>query len=296
MSIPIHIAQKLLLLSKGETIPSSSAKHFLIEELVLEGILERNGRIKKTLRLQDNNALNIYLKNIYSITNLSDFIDLLQKENITRNELVSVSSDSKLRKVRTFKGFLVNCFNPIQGTLNNKQIIINPVEGTFQFIYDFEKFIPAPNITIVGIENPENFRHIGRQKYLFKNINPLFVCRYPQNQSKDLIKWLKVIPNNYLHFGDFDFAGIGIYINEFNKHLVDKSQFFIPENIDDLIKQHGNKNRYNDQTTNFNVEAIKESSIIELIDILHKYRKGLDQEILISDFKDQKRNNNEEIY
>ena len=124
----------------------------------------------------------------------------------------------------------------------------------------------------------------------------MFVSRYPQNQSKDLTKWLQSIPNNYLHFGDFDFAGIGIYINEFNKHLVDKSQFFIPENIDDLIKQHGNKNRYNDQTTNFNVEAIKESSIIELIDILHKYRKGLDQEILISDFKDQKRNNNEEIY
>lgn len=292
MIIPIHIAQKLLSLSKGETIPSSSAKHFLVEELVLEGIIERNGRIKKTLRLQDNNALNNYLKNIYSISNLSDFIEALQKENITRNELVSVSSDSKIRKVRTFKGFLVNCFNPIQVTLDNKRITINPVEGTFQFIYDFEKFIPSSDTTIVGIENPENFRHIDKQKYLFEKINPLFVCRYPQNQSKDLIKWLKVIPNNYLHFGDFDFAGIGIYINEFNKHLIDKSQFFIPENIDDLIKQHGNKNRYNDQNINFNIEIIRESGIIDLINIIHKYRKGLDQEVLITDFKDKKRNNN----
>ena len=45
----------------------------------------------------------------------------------------------------------------------------------------------------------------------------LFVCRYPQ--SNDLIKWLQSIPNRYLHFGDLDFAGINIYLNEFKKYL-----------------------------------------------------------------------------
>ena len=93
-------------------------------------------------------------------------------------------------------------------------MMLYPTEGTFQFIYDYERFILPADITIVGIENPENFRQISQQQYLFKDIKPLFVCRYPQNQSKDLLKWLQSIPNSYLHFGDFDLAGIGIYLNE----------------------------------------------------------------------------------
>jgi len=35
----------------------------------------------------------------------------------------------------------------------------------------------------------------------------LFVSRYPQTQSKDLLNWLQSIPNPYLHFGDFDLTG-----------------------------------------------------------------------------------------
>lgn len=283
MRIPVHIAEKLLLLSQGEKIPSGSAKHALINELVTEGILERNGRINKTLKLHDSNSLKTYLHNRYSISDLSLYIETSNKENISRSELVSVSSDSKLFQVRTFKGFLVNSYSPLQTTLNDKPFSVNPVEGTFQFIYDFEKFIPSPDITIIGIENAENFRHLAQQKYLFSDIKPLFVCRYPQNQSKDLIKWLQTIPNNYLHFGDFDFAGIGIYLNEFKKHLADKATFFVPDNIDDLIKEFGNKKRYNEQKINFDVKTISESKLLKLIDTIHKCRKGLDQEKLINE-------------
>ena len=39
---------------------------------------------------------------------------------------------------------------------------------------------------------------------------------------------MKSIPNNYLHFGDFDLAGIGIYVNEYKCHLSNKSSFYIP--------------------------------------------------------------------
>jgi hypothetical protein len=229
MKVPVHIAEKLLKLLQGEIIPSSLARHSLIDDLVIEGIIERKGRIKKALSLSNNKALHTYLQNNYSINDLQQYIQVSNQENVLRSELVAVSSNSKLVKVRTFKGFLVNCYTPIQGTLDGKQITINPVNGTFQFIYDFEKFIVSPDITIVGIENPENFRHIDRQKYLFKDINPMFISRYPQNQSKDLIKWLLSIPNNYIHFGDFDFAGIGIYLNEINKHLADRTKFFIPD-------------------------------------------------------------------
>lgn len=281
MKVPVHIAEKLLLLSQGESIPSSLAKHSLIEDLVSEGIIERKGRIQKSLLLSNNKALNTYLQNNYSINNLQQYIEVSKKEEVTRSELVAATSNSKHTGVRSFKGFLVNCYSPIQAKLNGKEIILNPVDGTFQFIYDFEKFTLSPDITIVGIENPSNFRHIDKQKYLFTDINPLFVSRYPQNQSKDLIKWLKSIPNNYIHFGDFDFAGIGIYLNEFKKHLYEKSVFFVPENIEELVINNGNKSLYNIQKINFKEELIKEENLLILINIIHKHRKGLEQEILI---------------
>lgn len=283
MKIPVHIAEKLLQLSQGKSIPSGSAKHSLIDDLIAEGILERKGRIKKTLHLHDTNSLHTYLKNRCSISDLSLYIEISNKKEITRSELVAVSSDSKRFKVRTFKGFLVNCYDPIEAILDNKNILLNPVAGTFQFIYDFEKLILSPDITIVGIENPENFRHIDKQKYLFSHIKPLFVSRYPQNQSKDLIKWLQTIQNNYVHFGDFDFAGIGIYLHEFKKTLENKTTFLIPDNIDKLIADFGNKERYDQQKINFDVKSIQEENLLQLIKTIHKYRKGLDQEILINE-------------
>ena len=282
MKVPVHIAEKLLQLLQGESIPSSLARHSVIEDLVLEGIIERKGRIKKTLILSNNKALHTYLQNNYSINDLQQYIQISNQENVLRSELVAVSSNSKLVKVRTFKGFLVNCYSPIHATLDGKKITINPVNGTFQFIYDFEKFILPPYITIIGIENPENFRHIESQKYLFNDLKPLFVSRYPQNQSKDLINWLQSIPNTYLHFGDFDFAGIGIYLNEFNKYLADKTKFFVPDNIEKLIADFGNKKRYDEQKINFKIELIQDDKLIQLIKIIHKYRKGLDQEIFIN--------------
>lgn len=105
MRIPVHIAKKLLQLTQGEKIPSSGAKHALIDELVNEGIIERNGRIQKTIQITNNNSLFQYLQNKHGINDLKKYIEVSQKENVQRNELVEISSDSKLKQVRTFKGF-----------------------------------------------------------------------------------------------------------------------------------------------------------------------------------------------
>jgi hypothetical protein len=32
--------------------------------------------------------------------------------------------------------------------------------------------------------------------------------------------------------GDFDISGIGIYLNEYKKHLFSKAKFFIPKGIE----------------------------------------------------------------
>ena len=280
--IPLHIAEKLRLLRNGEILTASSVKHTVIEELIAENIVQRNGRVQKRISLVNVNSLTIYLQNKFGINDLDNYISTIQKENLLRGESIEISGNSKLKKVRTFKGFLVDCYTPLQSRINGKSFILNPTEGIFQFIYDFETFEIPADITIVGIENPENFRQIDKQKYLFEDIKPLFVSRYPQNQSKDLIKWLQSIPNKYLHFGDFDFAGIGIYLNEYKNYLRDRASFFVPDNIEYLFEKHGNKTLYDNQKMNFDKKTIDEIRLLKLIEIIHKYKKGLEQEIFIN--------------
>jgi hypothetical protein len=279
MILPISIAEKLTALQNGEKVPFSKLKHSVVESMIDNGILKKQiqGRSKTLIYLSNKNSLPDYLKNHFGIDSLENYIIAFKKEDLSRGEAVEVSSNSKLKSIRTFKGFLVNCFQPVECKLNGKQITIEPKEGTFTFIYDYDRFTPSDNITIVGIENPENFRHVQKQKKLFENIQPLFVSRYPQ--SKDLIKWLQTIPNNYLHFGDFDFAGLNIYCNEYKKHLKDKAKFFLPPDIEKLLSTKGNRDNYNNQTIQFDKNEIGEKNILSLLGLIEKYKKGLEQEI-----------------
>lgn len=281
MNLTLKIAKVLVRLMNGETIPNSLAKSKLIDDLVSENIIYRKGKHKKSLELINEVGLQNYLVNQLQINDLSHYILALENEDSTRAELVKITTDSKKSKERAFKGFLVNSYDSIKVQLNNEDIIINPHKGSFVFIYDYESFKVPKEITIVGVENTKNFSQIHEQNYLFKNINPLFISRYPQNQNKDFIKWVNSIPNSYLHFGDFDIAGIGIYLNEYKKHLQGKASFFIPENIKSDLINNGNRERFDNQKMNFDINKIQETKILELIKLIEKEKKGLDQEYYI---------------
>lgn len=283
MNFPIGIAEKLILLLNGEKISASKLKHSVTDTMIGNGILELQiqGRSKKLVFLRSPERLNDYLSNHFGINSLHDYLSVHKQEHALRSDFVEISSDSKLRKVRTFKGFLVNSYFPIEARLNDEPLLINPRTGSFHFVYDFEGFTIPVDLTVVGIENPENFRYINKQMYLFDGIKPLFVSRYPQNQSKDLIKWLQTIPNPYLHFGDLDFAGIGIYLNEFKKHLGNRATFFIPSNTEELLGRYGNRELYDNQKSNFSIEEIEEIKLNQLITMINEYKRGLEQEVFI---------------
>lgn len=281
MKITLKIAKILNRLAHGKQLPASSAKQKVILQLIDAGIIHRSGRVRQKIWVSDVKALQMYLHNKFSIKDLDHYIASLQKDELSRSAQTQISADSKLRKTRTFKGFLVNSYLPIKAQLRQQEIIVNPLPGTFQFIYDFEDFLPPEQTTIIGIENAENFRYVEKQHYLFQDLQPLFVSRYPQAQSKDLINWLQKIPNPYLHFGDFDFAGINIYCHEFKNHLGNKAQFFVPENIEEKIRQYGNRSLYNRQKLNVDLNQIDEKKLIHLIKLIHHFKKGLEQEVLI---------------
>ena len=279
MKIPVSVAEKLIRLLDGDKIPFSKLKHPSIELMIENGILNKQiqGRSKILLYLTDKNSFAAYLRNHHGIDNLDNYIVASKSHDLRRADAVDVSSTSKLKPIRTFKGFLINCYQPVNCKLNNEPLTVMPLEGTFTFIYDYDRFIPSENVTIVGIENPENFRQIQKQKNLFKGIEPLFVSRYPQN--KDLIRWLQSIPNQYLHFGDFDYAGLNIYLSEYKKHLKGRAQFFIPSDIESLLAEKGNRNNYQNQMIKFDRVQIDEIGILKLLELIEKHKKGLEQEI-----------------
>jgi len=283
MKLSLSIAQKLVLLRKGERLAFSKLKYPVVEDMLNNGILGIvvQGRSKKVIFLSNPNSMALYLKNHFGIDDLEAYVLVYQKEDLSRAEAIAVSSNSKLKQGRTFEGFLVNSYQAIECKLNEGLITVNPTSGTFTFVYSYKNFFPPAGITIVGVENADNFREIARQKYLFSHITPLFVSRYPQNQNKDLLNWLRMIPNNYLHFGDFDFSGLNIYCNEYKKHLQNKAQFFIPENVEQIIASKGNRDLFAKQSLQFKEDEVDEIGIATILKYIRKYKKGLEQEIFI---------------
>ncbi|WP_291275312.1 hypothetical protein [Flavobacterium sp.] len=286
MSISLSIAKRLVQLLNGEKIASSQLKNVFIEELMKEQIISSfiQGRSKSSLYVSDPSSLISYLKNHYGINDLNLYIATLEREDLIRADSVQISSDSKIKSIRTFKGFLVSSFEPIEAYLNGYLITINPPEGSFSFIYDFESFVLNENIVVVGIENPENFRFISKQSYLFPNQKILFVCRYPH--SHDLIKWLMKIPNQYIHYGDFDFAGLRIYLYEYKVKLGEKASFFIPDKIEYYIEKYGSLNIYNTQIhLRPNREMVIDENVDMLLKVIDVCKKGLEQEIFINNLQ-----------
>ena len=206
----------------------------------------------------------------------------------SRSSMASETGNSKLVTIRSCPGFPVNTYEPIECRLNEEPFIINPQEGYFFFVSDWKTFTIPDNVIIIGIENMENFRKVRQQRLFFDEYlhkhgysqKVLFVSRYPQ--STDLREWLVTIPNPYIHFGDFDLAGIHIFLSEFQKHLgTERTSFLIPEDISSRLRC-GSTRRYNEQYARYKNIKSDRIEIQQLIDLIHHERKGYDQEGYIS--------------
>ena len=259
----------------GVKIASSRIPKALHETLLSEGLITVTVHgSRKSVRALDAGRLKQFL-----IDNDEKFRILDVEGKTSRAEQAYSTGNSKLVSVRSCPGFPVNTYEPIECELNGETFVIHPANGSFTFICDWQSFSVPEDVIVVGIENMENFRLVQRQKYLFEEClggnKLLFVSRYPQ--STDLREWLKSIPNRYVHFGDFDLAGIKIFQTEFERHVGERASFMIPSDIEDRIK-NGSSKRYDDQFSHSGNISSKDPGVQALIDIINKYRKGYDQE------------------
>lgn len=288
MNITKGLIKNFIALANGDSVPSSKIRSFGgLDEMRADGILTVivHGS-KRAYKAADRQSFLSYLSAKYHLDNLEGTLDLLEKKDASRTQQVELTGDSKFIHHRVMKGFLVNSYEPIDATLNGTSFTILPSEGTYVFIYDYEQFTIPSDTLVVGIENSENFRKIRQQKWLFDEMFPnrhiLFVSRYPQNESRDLVRWLQDITNEYAHFGDLDLSGIRIFLTEFHRYLGDRSSFLIPPDYEERIS-HGSTNRYNAQFQSTKNMVITDSRLQTLVNCIHKYHCGYDQEGYIAE-------------
>ena len=269
------ISASIQALIAGEQVAGSRISRKMLEELMDEGLLSVVTRgSRKSYRARDIEALKRFLIDKDESYRMLDI-----NASDSRASMAAETGNSKLVKVRSCLGFPVNTFEPITCKLNAIDIVINPVEGSFLFITDWKVFSIPEDVVVVGVENMENFRMIRQQRALFESEigkhRFLFVSRYPQ--STDLRLWLQSIPNRYVHFGDFDLAGIHIFLTEFHQYLGDRSSFFIPSDIEKRLAK-GSNARYNEQYEMYHKLHCDINKIQNLIDLINKYHRGYDQE------------------
>ena len=280
MKITLPLIEKLLRLRSGETLPASSLRGEWVEELLREGVFissshgSRRNLIASSPRLLEQALGQIDER----LGNLERMREVLQEE-ATRSEQAAETGNSKLVLTRSCPGFPVNSYEPISCRLHGRELMICPQEGTFVFVADWQVFSIPMDVVVIGIENMENFRLVRQQKALFSSLlqgkRLLFVSRYPQ--SSDLRSWLQAIPNAYVHFGDFDLAGIHIFLTEFHQFLGERSSFLIPRDIEERLRK-GSLERYREQYPKFKNLSSDISSLQRLIELIHQYRRGYDQE------------------
>lgn len=274
------ISASIQALMAGEQVAGSKLNGNLLSELMAEGLLLVIARgSRKSYRARDIEALKRYL-----IDKDESFRMLEANAADSRASMAAETGNSKLVSVRSCPGFPINSYEPIECSLQGKPFMVNPQEGSFLFVTDWETFVIPGEVIVMNIENMENFRMIRQQRSFFEDYlkvhgmsgKILFVSRYPQ--SLDLRKWLTSIPNHYIHFGDYDLAGINIFLSEFQQYIgKDRSSFLIPDDIELRLKS-GSKSRYDEQYNRFKDMKSDSQEIQHLIELIHQERKGYDQE------------------
>lgn len=278
------ISTSIKALIAGEQVAGSKISNKLLEELLTEGLLLVSSRgSRKSYRARNIETLKRFL------IDKDECYRVLEIETSdSRASMAIKTGNSKLVAVRSCPGFPVNSYEPIECLLSGKQFLVNPQEGSFIFVSEWEKFMIPEDVVVIGIENMENFRMIRRQRAFFEEYlqkhgftkKVLFVSRYPQ--STDLRRWLSTISNHYIHFGDFDLAGVNIYLAEFQRYIDNqRSSYLIPDDIEFRLKS-GSRQRYDEQLRQYKEIKSNNCELQQLIDLIHNERKAYDQEGYIS--------------
>ena len=273
----------LFLLLDGQAVNASAfINKTLLRRMVDDRVVARvsTGRNRAVIKCQDPEALRTYLRLHFGISDLEEYVELLGRDVMDGEESLKATASTKMFRTKSMQGFFLKAFGG-ETVLNGEALKSLPDGGEY-FITDFERLEIPGDVLVIGVENPECFQKAGRLLDLFPDEPMVFVLRFYSNR---LLDWLESVENRYLHFGDFDPAGIGIYCNEYLKRLgEDRCCFFVPSNIEELIR-NGQAELFDRQRRYLpEKEQIDQVELVNLVGIIEKYGKGVEQEVLLRKF------------
>lgn len=288
MNITIEQAKLLKELSEGKKVPLSRLKARIFQQLIQEQVL---------LRQKESHGWNIYTDHPQSLLNYlyNHYIRCTLDEYIERGQVapsrsnnIRMSGDSKLKETELWQGFYFKVSEPIHAQWQGKPLTLLPYpEGIPVFMPQPETLSLPEEVTVVMIENSENFLKIETQLPLFQGLKCFFVSFYPREQHSYFIEWLQKQPNNYVHYGDFDFAGIHIYQSQYKKYVSGESRYLVPSGLLPLFRRYGKRALYNNQLSLQALIKADEPGISELLEIIKREHKGLEQEIFNDLFSEE---------
>jgi len=272
-------------------------KELLIEKKVLRGLkftkkaiiekLHLNGSVKlkrvsaqryEIVLLKELNLFS-FLKSlgyltIESVEDIERYIEEVLIKDASRDKIQQWTKNSKTKSSKSLKGLYLSSLKNLDIKINNEVVTLVPTNGLGYFCFYTEKVEISKDTIVVGVENYQVVWFAKKYKEFFKEENILFVVRNPYMRE-----WIETLENEYIHFGDYDLAGINIYVNEIIPRLkkAKKYSMFIPKNIEFLIKEYGDRELFEKQKKYLNMN-LDDKDIYELKEIIKKYKKGLEQE------------------
>jgi len=281
MKINKHDFTKLKILLEKGTITKSAFKN----QDIVDG-LKQNGSVKdgkKTPKLRYIELLkpeNIFLflqQNNYNINSLEDidsYIEDMFNSSVSRDTIQKHTSNTKSKTSKSLKGLYVSSLQDIDIKIDDEVVTIIPQNGMGYFLFYTQKVELFEDTVIVGIENYQVVWFAKKYKEFFKDKKVLFVYI-----NTIFLKWIEDKENEYIHFGDYDLAGINIYLNKVIPRLkkVKKHSIFIPKDIEKLVQKDGDSELFKKQLRYENITA-SQDNIAKLISTIKYYKKGLEQE------------------
>jgi hypothetical protein len=275
-------AIKILLQDKYITKTLFGSKK-LLEELIGCNCVYVSGKPQQ-IYLNDEEALfGVIKSNGYKVNSIEDldyFIE--EKEPKSRDEIADNYSHTKRVESKSFNGLMVSVFDKLEVIYNEKKQYFYPLEGSGLFVHYTSKLQLDDDVIVVGVENPQVVWYINKYKHLFnKEKKYLFLC-ISEYKTTYQYKWLESFCGEYIHFGDFDLAGINIYLNAIVPKLkkAKSHSFLIPDNIYEIIKEKNYMVDYSNQTRYLNITSKKDKDLQKLIEFIKNNKITIEQEDL----------------
>ena len=270
--------RKIKKLIQGDSLPGSQFMKPIFDNLIRDHLIifSTTGRRKAIAYAKDKELLALAIKQRWNIMDIDKRMDFLQKKSRSRIDNQNETDDTKAKKSKSYRGFLVSAITPLNYKYKGEEGMLELKEGTFLHIYDFQDFDIDKDVIVVYVENFTCFRYIKKYMHLIgKNDKYLFISRF--GSTMDFTEWLSTIPNQYLHFGDFDLAGIDIYLKVYNK-IGTRAQMVIPDDIKDRISKKGNADLFHNTIDKYKNLKISDRRVQPLVDLILKYHKCYEQE------------------